>query len=124
MLRMNATAAKALFPLVHMPLFAYEQEILKKLATMEIEEYPGGVVPPVKNLEKAKAIKKRGQEPMRQALYRMSGVDVTQIDAIGVETVEVVLSKYGPDLSRFPTEKQFVSHATLAPRVPKSGVSQ
>ena len=91
---------------------------------MEIEEYPGGVVPPVKNLEKAKAIKKRGQEPMRQALYRMSGVDVTQIDAIGVETVEVVLSEYGPDLSRFPTEKQFVSHATLAPRVPKSGVSQ
>jgi len=100
---------------------AYEQEILKKLATMEIEEYPGGVVPPVKNLEKGKAIKKRGQEPMRQALYRMSGVDVTQIDAIGVETVEVVLSEYGPDLSRFPTEKQFVSHATLAPRVPKSG---
>ena len=46
----------------------------------------------------------------------MSGVDVTQIDAIGVETVEVVLSEYGPDLSRFPTEKQFVSHATLAPR--------
>jgi transposase len=100
---------------------AYEQEILQKLATMEIEESPGGVVPPVKNLEKAKAIKKRGQEPMRQALYRMSGVDVTQIDAIGVETVEVVLSEYGPDLSRFPTEKQFVSHATLAPRVPKSG---
>jgi transposase len=100
---------------------AYEQEILKKLATMEVEEHPGGVVPPVKNLEKGKAIKKRGQEPMRQALYRMSGVDVTQIDAIGVETVEVVLSEYGPDLSRFPTEKQFVSHATLAPRVPKSG---
>jgi len=100
---------------------AYEQEILTKLATMELEEHPGGAVPPVKNLEKGKAIKKRGQEPKRQALYRMSGVDVTQIDAIGVETVEVVLSEYGPDLSRFPTEKQFVSHATLAPRVPKSG---
>src|SRR6059058_158846 len=50
---------------------AYEQEILRKLATMEIGEYPGGVVPPVKNLEKGKAIKKRGQEPKRQALYRM-----------------------------------------------------
>jgi transposase len=51
----------------------------------------------------------------------MSGVDMTQIDAVGVETVEVVLSEYGPDLSRFPTEKQFVSHVTLAPRVPQSG---
>ena len=58
---------------------------------------------------------------MRQALYRMSGVDATHIDAIGVETLEVVLSEYGPDLSRFPTEHQFVSHVTLAPRVPKSG---
>jgi transposase len=51
----------------------------------------------------------------------MSGVDVTQIDAIAVETVEVLLSEYGPDLSRFPTEKEFVSHTTLAPRVPKTG---
>ena len=38
-----------------------------------------------------------------------------------METVEVVLSEYGPDLSRFPSEKQFVSHTTLAPRVAKSG---
>ena len=51
----------------------------------------------------------------------MCGVDITQIDALGVETVEVILSEYGPDLSRFPTEKQFVSHVTLAPRIAKSG---
>ncbi len=51
----------------------------------------------------------------------MSGVDLTSIDAIGVETVQVVLSEYGPDLSRFPTEKEFVSHVTLAPRRPMSG---
>ena len=37
------------------------------------------------------------------------------------QTVEVVLSEYGPDLSRFPTEKEFVAHVTLAPRVPSSG---
>jgi len=100
---------------------AYDQEILRKLAEMEPEELRGQPAPPVRNPQKAKAIKKRGQEPMRQALYRMSGVDGTQIDAIGVETIEVVYSEYGPDLSRFTTEKQFVSHATLAPRVPKSG---
>ena len=35
--------------------------------------------------------------------------------------MEVVLSEYGSDLSRFPTEKQFVSHVTLAPHVAKSG---
>jgi transposase len=100
---------------------AYEKEILRKLGEMEREPQGGEAVPAVKNASKAKSIQKRGQEPKRQALYRMSGVDITQIDAVGVETVEVVLSEYGPDLSRFPTEKEFVSHVTLAPHVAKSG---
>jgi transposase len=100
---------------------AYDQEILRKLGEMEREEPHEPTAPPLQNANKARTIKNRGQEAKRQALYRMSGVDMTQIDAIGVETVEVVVSEYGSDLSRFPTEKQFVSHATLAPRVPKSG---
>src|ERR1700674_2092185 len=100
---------------------AYEQEILGKLGEMEPEEPHEPTAPPLQNARKARAIKQRGQEAKRQALYRMSGVDMTQIDAIEVETVEVVVSEYGPDLSRFPTEKQFVSHVTLAPHVPKSG---
>ena len=100
---------------------AYEKEILRKLGEMERNDQRGQTAPPLNNTNKARAIKQRGQEPRRQALYRMSGVDITQIDAVAVETVEVVLSEYGPDLSRFPTEKQFVSHLTLAPHVPTSG---
>ena len=100
---------------------AYEKEILRKLGDMEREDQRGQTPPPAQNASKAKTIKQRGQEPKREALYRVSGVDITQIDAIGVETVEVVLSEYGPDLSCFPTEKQFVSHITLAPHVAKSG---
>jgi hypothetical protein len=100
---------------------AYEKEILRKLGDMEREQHHEPTAPPLPNAKKAKNIKQRGQEAKRQALYRMSGVDITQIDAIGVETVEIVLSEYGSDLSRFPTEKQFVSHVTLAPHVPKSG---
>jgi transposase len=88
---------------------------------MERPDRQGQTAPPLENANKAQKIKKHGQEAKRQALYRMSGVDVTRIDAIGVETVEVMISEYGPDLSRFPTEKQFISHATLAPHVPKSG---
>ena len=98
----------------------YAKEILRKLAEMEREECRGQEVPKVKSPQKAKAIRNRGEEPMRQALYRISGVDLTGIDAIGVETVQVVLSEYGPDLSRFPTEKQFVKHVTLAPNRPTS----
>ena len=100
---------------------AYENEILRKLGEMEGPGQRGQTAPPLNNTNKAKAIQKRGQESKRQALYRMTGVDITQIDALGVETVEVVMSEYGPDLSRFPTEKEFVAHVTLAPRVPSSG---
>jgi transposase len=100
---------------------AYEKEILRKLGEMEQEGQRGKNAPPLKNANKARKIKSRGQEPKRQALYRMSGVDGTQIDAIGVETIEVILSEYGPDLSRFPSEQEFVSHITLAPHVPTSG---
>ncbi len=37
------------------------------------------------------------------------------------KTVQLVLSEYGTDLSMFPTEKQFVSHITLAPHKAMSG---
>lgn len=100
---------------------AYDQEIERKLAEMAPADPPAGPAPDLRNREKAKAIKKRAEEPMRQALYRMAGVDLASIDAIGVETIQIVLSEYGPDLSCFPTEKQFVSHATLAPHKPTSG---
>ena len=47
-------------------------------------------------------------------------MDLTVIDAIGVGTVQVVMSEYGPDLSAFPTEHHFVSHLTLIPNKPMS----
>jgi transposase len=100
----------------------YDQEIMHRLTSMERPGFQGKGAPPGENREKAKQIERRGEEPMRQALYRMSGVDLTSIDALGVETVKLVISEYGPDLSRFPSEHEFVSHVTLAPhKKPTSG---
>ena len=100
---------------------AYDKEILRKLAEMEREDCRGLNPPMLKNPNKARLMKGRGHEPMRQAFYRMSGVDLTAIDAIGVGAVQAVLTEYGPDLSAFPDEKQFVSHLTLAPKKPITG---
>ena len=100
---------------------AYEREILRYLETMTSVDRRDDQAPPPISPTKAQAIKSRGQDPLRHALYRMSGVDLTTIDAVGVETVSVVLSEYGPNLSQFPTEKQFVSHVGLAPHAPRSG---
>ena len=99
----------------------YEKEILRRLGEMERAEYREKQAPTLQNKNKAKMIRQRGEEPMRQALYRMSGVDLTAIDAVGVGAVQAVLTEYGPDLSCFPTEKHFVSHVTLAPKNAVSG---
>ena len=99
----------------------YEREMLRRMGKMEREENRGQETPKLSNTRKGKKIQTQGDEPMRQALYRMSGADLTVIDAIGVETIQVVMSEYGPDLSRFPTEKHFVSHLTLAPNQSVSG---
>jgi transposase len=99
----------------------YDKEILCRLGEMERPECKGQKAPKLKNANKAKKIQQRGEEPMHQALFRMSGVDLVAIDGIGVGVVEAVLSEYGPDLSRFPSEKEFISHLNLAPNRPVTG---
>lgn len=48
-------------------------------------------------------------------LYRISGVDFTQIDGFGVLTVLTILSEVGLDPSRFPSTKHFASWLGLCP---------
>jgi transposase len=100
---------------------AYDRKILETLDRMTGEERRGLRAPEPKNKEKARGIERRGEEPLRQARYRSCGVDLTSIDAVGVRAVEVVVSEYGMDLSRFPTESQFVSPVNLAPRTRVTG---
>jgi Transposase IS116/IS110/IS902 family len=62
--------------------------------------------------------KPQGNEPnfdLRTHLYRMSGVDFTQVDGLGVLTVQIILSEIGLDPSRFPTVKHFTSWLGLCP---------
>ena len=62
--------------------------------------------------------KPQGNEPafdLRTHLYRMSGVDFTRVDGLGVLTVQIILSEVGLDPSRFPTVKHFTSWLGLCP---------
>jgi transposase len=54
---------------------------------------------------------------MREALYRLTGFDLTTIDGIGVDTAAVVVSELGPDFSAFPDEGHFVAYLRLAPKI-------
>jgi hypothetical protein len=67
---------------------AYDQEIQRQLAQMTPAERCDVDAPPPAKATKAKAMRTRGDDPLRHALYRVSGVDLTSIDALGVETLK------------------------------------
>ena len=52
---------------------------------------------------------------LRVQLYRVVGVDLTQIDGINVQTAQTVISEVGVDMTRWRSEKQFASWLGLCP---------
>jgi transposase len=65
----------------------------------------------------------KGKKPSRHApafdlrshLYRITGVDFTQIDGLEALTIQIIVSEVGLDPSRFPTVKHFTSWLGLCP---------
>ena len=74
----------------------------------------GAMLPP--NPRKRKPEKNEVRFGARELLFKMSGVDLTQIEGISETTALVILSEIGTDLSAFPHEKNFVSWLGLCPQ--------
>jgi transposase len=55
------------------------------------------------------------QTNLQQELYRITGVDLTRIDGIQVQTAQVVISEVGLDMGRWPDEHCFASWLGLSP---------
>ena len=58
---------------------------------------------------------------MRTELYRITGVDWTQVNGIDVVTAQTVLAECGADRSAFPSEQQFTSWLGVVPTNEQSG---
>ena len=54
-------------------------------------------------------------------LYRITGIDWSQVNGIDVLTAQTVIAEAGADLSAFPSEKQFASWLGLCPSNEQSG---
>lgn len=117
----NLAQGLKMYDMLSEQMAVYQLEIQKTVESLRGLQDESAALAPVKNPEKAKAIRRRGQEAMREVLHGMAGVDLTTIDGVGVETAEILLSEYGTDLSPFASEKQFVKHLRLAPRQAQSG---
>ena len=72
----------------------------------------------------SKAKKRARQDPpfdLRTCLYRLSGVDLTQVDGLNAVTVQMVLTETGVDMNKWPTCKHFTSWLSLCPNNKISG---
>lgn len=72
-----------------------------------------GTPPPKPRTTKRR--KNQAHFDLAPALYRLTGVDLTQIDGIDELTVQKVLSEIGTDMSKWPTVKHFTSWLRLCP---------
>lgn len=67
---------------------------------------------------------RRKNEPyfdLKSEQIRLMGVDLTAIEGVGVQTVQVLLSELGTNWSPFPTVGQFVSWLGLCPNLQITG---
>jgi transposase len=71
------------------------------------------IPPPQPRTQKRR--KNQAHFDLRQALYRLTGLDLTEIDGIDALTLQKVLSETGTDMSKWPTVKHFTSWRTCVP---------
>jgi transposase len=63
----------------------------------------------------------KNKEEIRQHLKRVSGVDLSAVDGIGVGVAQTVIVESGTDMSQFPKEGNYCSWLGLAPKHEISG---
>jgi len=117
----NLESSLKLYDGVQEQIGAYERKLQQELQQQAGPDRQEEDCPRHRNPAKEKAIRARGEQPMRTTLFRYAGTDLTRIDGISAGAARTILTEIGPDLSAFPTEKHFASWLGLAPRQAVSG---
>jgi transposase len=100
---------------------ACDQEIAQRTKALEGRAEPGAPVPAATKPLKAKGMSAAWLESQRVEYFRLFGVDLTQIDGLGMGTLQTLATEIGPDLSRFRSAAAFTSWAGLTPKQEISG---
>jgi transposase len=111
----NLKMALELYDHVGRSLEAYDVEVTRLIKEMQP---PGGreeELAPHPSRTKERAIRTRGEQPLRTELWRLTGFDATHIDGISPTSALDIIAEIGFDLSAFPNEREFVSWLRLTP---------
>jgi transposase len=112
--------ALELYDVVQEKISACDTQIEEVLAVLAPQPTPGPVLPPARSrASKDQAFR---EEPVRERLFALTGgVDLTQIEGMGLSSALRLIAEIGTDMSRWPTEKNFASWMRLAPRTEITG---
>lgn len=110
--------------------YRYYQKLIAEL-DREIERLmqllpsaTNGSSQPIPSRTKHSAFQRQGNDPsfnLRNELYRIAGVDLTDIPGVSAVTAQVVLTEIGSDVSRFRHASAFASWMGLCPEKRVSG---
>jgi transposase len=117
----NLRTALRLYDSVQAQIAAYDERMALELDALQPPERKDLAAPRHPNPTKEKAIRIRGNTELRDRLFRLAGVDLFRIDGINAGVVSTVITEVGLDLSKFPTEKAFISWLRLCPPTAISG---
>ena len=81
-------------------------------AKVDLEQQP---LPPTRKKNRSKSKHKPLPFNLRQQLYRVTGVDLTEVDGLDVLSVQALISEIGLNMHRWPSEKHFASWLGLCP---------
>jgi len=79
------------------------------------------VIPALPRIKRDSRSKNQPAGNVRQALYRVVGIDLTAVDGLNEASVQTILAEIGTDMSPWPTVKHFASWLSLAPHNDISG---
>ncbi len=98
-----------------------QTRIREELAGWDSKTEPGDSAPPAGKPIRIEGLTTNESETLRQNSYRVLGVDLTRIDGINGNFLQVFLAEVGPDLSRFRSPSAFASWLKLSPNREVSG---
>jgi transposase len=109
--------------------YRYYQKLIAELdceILRFMQALPGAVEHPAPMPERTKpnAYQRMGNDPavdLREELYRIAGVDLTDIPGVSTLTAQVILTEVGPSVSRFRNASAFASWMGLCPEKKVSG---
>ena len=103
---------------------AYDEQIRQELKEVQSKVDLAHEALPAARLKacrKRPGMSQQDQLDLREELYRISGVDLTRIDGISLQTAQKVFFEIGTDVSAWSDEKKFSSWLGLSPNHRISG---